>query len=104
MGGRVIFPPKYVGETSLLAFDFISMLGATETIGTQAVSAGVYSGVDPSPSSLVSGSASATGSIVTQAITGGVAGVTYLLLCTITTSLSQTLELTGMLTVIPNTI
>jgi hypothetical protein len=101
---RVTFPPKLVGETVNLTFDFISRLGSSETISTQSTTCTVYSGVDASPSSVISGAASASGTVVTQGITGGVAGVIYSLKCTITTSLTQTLSMTGMLAVLADQI
>ncbi len=99
---RVTLQPKLAGETVATVFDFTSRLAATETISTQVVTATTYSGTDASPSSIVSGSASASGQKVTQKITGGTLGVTYVLLCTITTSASQTLELSAFLTIIPD--
>ena len=99
MSGRTIFDPKLTGETRTLKFDFTSDLAVAETISTESVAASVYSGVDASPSSIVSGSASASGAIVSQTITAGVVGVVYELLCTITTSLSQTLQRVGLLAV-----
>ncbi len=95
MSGRVAFAGKYLGETVKVTFDFTSMLASGETISTQVVVATVYSGTDATPSNIISGSASASGAVVTQAITGGTLGVTYELKCTITTSASQTLILTG---------
>lgn len=100
---RVIFPGKYSGATITTTFDFTSQLASGETISTQAVTAVVYSGTDASPSSLISGSATASGAIVSQKVTAGTVGVTYLLTCTITTSASQTLILTGLLVVVPTT-
>lgn len=99
---RVTFLPKLLGETVTETFDFTSRLAAAETISTQVTTATVYSGTDASPSSIISGSASSSGQKVTQKITGGTLGVTYLLLCTITTSASQTLELSAFLTIIPD--
>lgn len=99
---RIVFDPKTDGETVTLTFNFLSRMAAGETISTQIVAASVYSGVDGSPSSIVSGSASASGQSVTQKITGGVVGVIYQLLCTITTSAGQTLELAGFLAVVPD--
>lgn len=99
---RVIFDPKTDGETVTLTFPFLSRMAAAETISTQSVVASVYSGTDGSPSNIVSGSASASGSNVTQKIAGGVVGVIYQLLCTITTSAGQTLELAGFLAVVPD--
>jgi hypothetical protein len=98
---RVILQPKRPGETKSYAFDFISQLAAGETLSTQVVTATVWSGTDASPSSLISGAATSSGSIVSQLITAGVAGVTYYLLCTVTTSTGQTLQLAAFLVVLP---
>ena len=95
--------PKLVGETVTAQFDFASRLG-TETISTQVVTAAVYSGTDASPSSIISGSASSSGSIVSQKITAGTEGVVYKLLCTITTSGGQTLLMSAFLAVVPNVV
>lgn len=92
---RVIFEPKLSGETVSRVFDFLSRLSVGETISTAVVTAAVHSGVDASPSGLLSGSASISGSQVTQKLTAGTVGVTYLLLCTITTSASKTLQLSA---------
>lgn len=97
---RVEFPAKLLGETVTLTFDFTSRMGAAETISTQSVAASVFSGTDASPSSMVSGAASVSGKVVSQNITGGTLGVVYELLCTITTSLSQTLQLSAYLPVV----
>lgn len=105
-GGRIILPSKKVGETITVQFDFTSKMnlsGTSETISTQVVTAAVYYGTDVSPSSIISGSASASGLVVSQNITAGVAGVIYILLCTITTSLGQTLEISALLAVEPTT-
>ena len=99
---RVILQGKLSGETKSVTFDFTSQLAVSETISTQSVSAIVYSGTDASPSSIISGSASASGAIVSQVITAGTVGVTYLITCTITTSASQTLQLTAFLSITPS--
>lgn len=98
---RAELSPKLTGETKLYTFDFTSELAVGETISTKAVTAAVYSGTDASPSSIVSGSATSSGAIVTQAITGGTLGVIYELTCQITTSLSQTLQQIGLLALVP---
>lgn len=98
---RVDLLPKLQGATAKYTFDFSSQLGVGVTISTQAVTAAVYSGTDASPSSIISGSATASGAVVTQAITGGTTGVVYVLTCQITTSDSQTLQLVAYLPVIP---
>lgn len=102
MSGRLIFDGKYLGETKTYVFDFTSQLAAGETVSTGVVTATVYSGTDSSPSSIVSGSATVATPRVSQAITAGTLGVTYFVICTATTSASQTLILGAYLTVIPN--
>jgi len=99
---RVILAPKLQGETQTYTFDFASQLAVGETISTQSVAATVYSGTDASPSSIISGSASAAGTVVSQKLTAGTVGVIYTLVCTITTSASQTLQLAGYLAITPS--
>lgn len=99
---RVVFEGKLLGETVTETFPFLSRLAVGETISTAVVTATTYSGTDASPSAIISGSATISGSNVTQKITAGTLGVTYLLLCTITTSAGQTLSMSAYLTVIPN--
>lgn len=101
MSGRADLPSKLAGETKVFTFDFSSSLSTGETISTQVVTASVYSGSDAAPSSLISGLATASGAVVSQKITGGTLGVIYELLCTITTSLGQTLLLSGYTAVVP---
>lgn len=98
----VLLLPKQTGETATYAFDFISRLAVGETITSQSVAATVYSGVDPTPSNIISGSATVSGTIVSQKITGGVAGTIYKLVSTATTSAGQTLQLVGYLPVLTN--
>lgn len=102
MSGRVTFAGKYVGETLRLSFDFTSQLAVGETLSSASVACTVWSGTDPSPGGLVSGSASISGAIVTQGITGGLLGVVYELACSVTTSLGQTLQITGYLPLVPD--
>jgi hypothetical protein len=103
--GHLNLQPKRLGETCYPSqpFDFISSLQPGETISTQVVTASVYSGLDPSPASIISGAASVESTTqVWQLITGGVVGVIYKLLCTVTTSLGQTLQQAAFLAVIPD--
>lgn len=101
MTGRVDLPAKLAGETKVYTFDFSSALANGETLSAPAVTASVYSGTDAAPSSLISGVASASGAVVSQKITGGTLGVLYELLCTVTTSLGQTLLLSGYIAIVP---
>ena len=102
MSNRQDFATKLVGATRAVVFEFLGELVAGETLSTATVTAAVYSGTDASPSSLISGSASASGTQVSQKLTGGVEGVIYKLTCTITTSAGNTLVKTGFLAVIPD--
>lgn len=99
---RVELPNKLAGETKTVPFDFTSLLASGETISTKSCAATVYSGTDASPSAIISGSASSSGAVVSQLITAGVVGVIYSLVCTITTSAGQTLQLAGFLAVLPD--
>ena len=99
---RITIPAKLSGETVIQTFDFTSRLTAAETISTASVAATVYSGTDASPSGVISGSSTIAGKTITQKLTAGTLGVTYLLVCTITTSLTQTLQLAAYLVVPPS--
>lgn len=99
---RQEFQPKYAGATCLVVFNFTSDLASDETIDSAVVTCAVYSGTDASPSSMISGADSTSGYLVSQLITGGTVGNVYELLCTIVTSLGQTLVKPGFLAVIPD--
>jgi len=99
---RIILEGKLASETIRVTFDFLSRLAIGETLSSASVAATVYSGTDAAPSAIISGSDSISGSQVTQLITGGTLGVTYLLVCTANTSLSQVLELSAYLVVVPD--
>ena len=101
---RTIVDAKPTGVTKTLTFDFSNELAAGETISTQAVTCTVYSGVDASPSSVINGAAALVGSTVTQSVKAGTAGVIYYLVCTVTTSTSQTLQRIAYLAVVPDVV
>ena len=98
---KTVFDGKRAGEVKTLTFDFGSQLAASETISTQSVAATVWTGTDASPSGVISGSATASGSVVSQKVTSGTAGNVYNLICTVTTSTSQTLKIAGLLAILP---
>ena len=102
MSYRSIFNAKISSTNFYAVFDFAQYLAVGETISSASVTATVYSGTDASPSSIISGGATSSGAQVTQTITGGVIGVTYILTCVITTSASKTFVLDGYLTVKAN--
>jgi len=101
-GGRVILPPKKIGETVAEPADFISRLSGTEIINSCSCVASVYTGVDPNPSAILVGAAVFSGTVVTQTVTGGVLGTIYELLYVVNTSQNQRLELAAYLAIIPD--
>jgi hypothetical protein len=102
VSGRADLLPKRIGETKTYVFDFSSDLAVGETISSATVTATVYSGTDASPSSILSGSDSTSGAVVSQNITAGTLGVIYELICAATTSLNQVLQQVGLLAIIPD--
>jgi len=102
MPTRSVQPAKTVGSSKNYTWDFLSDLAAGETLAGATVAISVYSGNDPAPNDLLLGSASVSGSIATQKLTGGVLGVLYEALCTVTTSLGQTLTQASFIAIIPD--
>ena len=101
---KFILESKHAGETVIVRPDFGTLLAVGETISGASSTSVVYSGTDASASAVISGAPSVSGTVVTQALTGGVVGVTYLITITVTnTSLGQVLEMYGYLTITPAT-
>ena len=97
---RQIIEGKQSGETVTIPFSFLSHHATGETISSASTTATVYSGTDASPSAIIRGAASISGSTVSQKITAGTEGVTYLLLCSATTSTGQILKISGYLVIV----
>jgi len=73
--------PKDPTETIAITFDLTNLV--TTAIGSAVVTATHIDGpADSNTSAMISGAASISGFYVTQNITGGVAGATYMLRCT----------------------
>jgi len=87
------FSPKTPTEQELFGFDFSRLLPSGVTISSAVVTATVIDGTDADPSAMISGSATISGSLVSQLVIGGVAGVTYCLKCAATFSDGQVPEL-----------
>ena len=98
---RVDFPPKPSASTESYSVDFTDAIPAGDSISTKSVSASTYSGTDASPSAIISGSASSSGTIVTQKVTAGTEGVMYKLTWTVVTANALTLVKTGFLAIVP---
>jgi hypothetical protein len=83
--GRSVAAVDYLdGERASIRFDFISSLARGDTITAQTVTATVYTGFDPAPSTLLIGVATASGTTVKQIIHTNTVGVIYQLLCQVT--------------------
>ncbi len=86
------FDPKRPDEVEVFAFDFARVLSAGESISTAVVKAvQADDATEASVPGMVSGTAGVDGAIVSQLVAGGTDGVTYTLLCTITTHQGQTI-------------
>ncbi len=99
---RVILDPKREAEIVTLPFDFASkmQLPFNDVLSAPTTTVVVWSGVDPNPSAMLV-STTASGSQVLPKVQGGIAGVIYLLKVVVQASLSGTLELDGLLAVLP---
>ncbi len=84
----LIIPLILVGETYPAVFNFGIYLAVGETISGATVAVTVFSGTDNSPSTILSGSVSISGSTVTQNLTNNSSseGVIYAVTCVATTS------------------
>lgn len=69
-----------------LQFNFADQARFLETLTTPVVTVTVASGTDASPSSILSGSPSLSGLVVSQKIAAGMAGVQYIVSCTVNSS------------------
>jgi len=98
---KIVLAQKLSTDLIKQIFDFASYLPVGVTISSAVTTATVYSGTDASPSALISGSASISGSQVTQSITGGVIGVTYVVQCAATFSSGAVTTLSGVLAILP---
>lgn len=87
------FSPKRAAEVEIYGVDFADELAIGETISAVVWSITPVNGVDPAASSMIIGSAQLTGSVSAQRIGGGVPGIRYAPICTVQTSLGQTLVL-----------
>jgi hypothetical protein len=94
-----ILPVKLVGTAKQYPFDFAVELQAGETLSSATAAATVWSGNDPSPGSLITGSVTVSGTVASVPIGGGVSGTIYKILVTALSSLGNTYQGTGLLAV-----
>jgi hypothetical protein len=88
----VSLPPKLVGETLIEPVDYTTLLPTGVTIASAAVTAGVYLGVDATPTDILSGNATVAGAVVSQEVIAGLPGVDYLLTYAATCSDGEVIE------------
>lgn len=86
------FDPKRTTETVDYGHNFKNNVPSGDTITDQDASISVKSGTDANPDTMITASASASGTIVRQRVTGGVGGVVYCLVFQATLSGGQILE------------
>ena len=87
--------PQDPSEKRLIYFDFSAWLVGGETISTAVVTAVNVDGADSVGATMPQGSANISGSVVRQLVASGTLNHLYRLSCVITTSLGQTLALSG---------
>lgn len=97
-----IHNPKRVVEVVPAIFDFSEDLLSGETISTATCTVSVFTGVDPSPSSLLYQTVTVTGNVCEQKIQQGVSGVIYSVLMEVTTSLSRVIEQVMRIAILPD--
>lgn len=96
----IILPIKDVSEVLPISVKFSDLLQFGESITGASCAASVFSGTDPTPQNIVSGSTTITATTVTQTITGGLAGNIYTLAFIVTTTNSHNYVKVGQLSVI----
>jgi hypothetical protein len=101
MGSTVVLPTKVVSASPVILFDASSMMQAGEVVTAAGVVATNFSGSDPSPGSIIMGVATVATNVISQQVTGGVAGNIYLLRVTINTNQSNTYLMLAKLAVTP---
>lgn len=101
MNYRSVINVKTSAATEDAVFDFANQYIAGETVSSGSVTAAVYSGVDATPSAVLSGAGVASGTKFTQKVVAGTEGVVYLLTCTTTSSAGKVRSLQGFLVIVP---
>ena len=94
------FSYKITTENEQFTFDYSPVLGTTETILSATCTVEVKEGTDPTPSAILVGSPSISGSQVAQRVSGGLDGVIYRLQMTATTSATNVYTIVGDLPVL----
>jgi hypothetical protein len=96
-----IQPVKRISDTIIVTFDFSDQMIPGETIGNTGVFSELWSGVDATPSAMISGTATIDGQTITQKIIGGAYGAIYTLIALIDTSRGQALSSRTKIVILP---
>ncbi len=97
----LIFAGKNPSDTISFATSFADVLVSPDAINTCSVTISVYSGTDLTPANVLSGTPSITGgNTVNYTLTGGIAGVIYIVLVSAVTLASLTYTKAGYLAVV----
>lgn len=106
MTANLQLPSKQVSDVLVPVFPFQDQMAFGELIIGAIVTVTVYTGIDPSPSVILSGTPQWSinqGLAVSQTVINGISGNVYLMVCSVTTSLSNTFLNQAYLAVINNT-
>ena len=94
------FDVKHPGERVTLAFDFASQLPEGVTVASvDSVTVSTWRGTDATPSAMLAGAPGLSGSDALQMVEGGLVGVDYLFLASVTLSDTQLRILSAVLPV-----
>lgn len=96
---RSVFNVKAASIPFEAVFDFSQELPFGETVASASLAATVYSGLDPAPQAIVSGTPTISGREITQILIGGVVGVVYELDASVVSSGGHFLTKQGLLCV-----
>lgn len=84
-----VIESKFESEELTLTFDMLSRCALGESIATAVVTVSVSSGIDPTPSAMVSGVTTVSNNVASQQIIGGVGGVIYDVVCAARSTLNN---------------
>jgi hypothetical protein len=99
MSSFIVIPSKITTTTVPVVCDFTSQLADGDAVTAVIVTASVFVGVDAAPEDIIDGAATLSQNVATQVITGGLAGVIYLLNFGATTSDGNNLIISAYLAV-----
>ena len=102
MTARLLINPKYAAESRVEALDFSPLLATGQTVTAAAFTVTVYTGSDPSPSTVI-GTTTISSPIVSPILQNGIAGTIYSIRCDATTTApAATVSLSFYLAIIPD--